>query len=93
MLTGLHRTTISLSNRDGIKLSDTEVEEIIKQEWQTDLTRSVVEARLNRHRSKDGPVVRRSASGVIYVAEQPRQGEQFVLDAIAAPARRKKSTR
>ncbi|KAF1334132.1 hypothetical protein FI667_g1988, partial [Globisporangium splendens] len=76
---------------DGVKPGDAEVEEIIAQEWQTNMTRCVLETRLNRHRSKDGPVVRRSASGVLSVTDQPKPGENFVLDAIATPIRRKKS--
>ncbi|POM78032.1 Guanine deaminase [Phytophthora palmivora] len=85
---------------DGRYLSDEDLKNIVCQEWRTDLTRSILETRLNRHSSKDGPVVRRSASGVLYVTSQPPQSlssgtngssAKFVLDAIATPGPRKKA--
>ncbi|KAG7396895.1 hypothetical protein PHYBOEH_001585 [Phytophthora boehmeriae] len=86
---------------DGRRLSDKEVESVVCQEWRSDLTRSILETRLNRHGSRDGPVVRRSPSGVIYVAPPqpappgnsttPGAPPKFVLDAIATLGPRKKS--
>ncbi|KAL4161191.1 hypothetical protein PRNP1_001746 [Phytophthora ramorum] len=86
---------------EGKRLSDADLTGIVSQEWRTDLTRSLLEARLNRHGSKDGPVVRRSPSGVLYVAPQPAQTShstsssasptKFVLDAIATPGPRKQA--
>lgn len=66
------------------------MEEIIRQEWHTNMTRCVLEARLNRHHVKDGPVARRSANGVVYVRAQPTAGDGFVRDAMAQPAVRRK---
>ncbi|KAJ8533362.1 hypothetical protein ON010_g13892 [Phytophthora cinnamomi] len=87
---------------EGRRLSDAELKSIVCQEWRTDLTRSILKARLNRHGSKDGPVVRRSPSGVLYVAPPPTQPprscnsrpaspKKFVLDGIATPGPRKKA--
>ncbi|ETI46873.1 hypothetical protein F441_08782 [Phytophthora nicotianae CJ01A1] len=83
---------------EGKHLSDADLKSIVSQEWRTDLTRSIVETRLNRHGSKNGPVVRRSSSGALYIAPQPAQPVHsrattrgtsstvnFVLDAIATP--------
>ncbi|KAF1783267.1 hypothetical protein GQ600_14055 [Phytophthora cactorum] len=58
---------------EGRYLSDADLKSIIRQEWRTDLTRNILATRLNRHGSKDGPVVRRSPSGALYVAPQPAQ--------------------
>lgn len=55
------------------------------------MTRSVLQARLNRHQSADGPSVRRSANGVLYVSadsEQRRSRNRktpLPMDAIATP--------
>ncbi|DAZ96039.1 TPA: hypothetical protein N0F65_000034 [Lagenidium giganteum] len=68
--------------KDAKHLTTQEMEEVIKQEWHTDATRCVWEARLNRHGSHDGPVVRRSQNGLIFVREQPRPGEHYVVDAM-----------
>ncbi|KAG7380841.1 hypothetical protein PHYPSEUDO_006734 [Phytophthora pseudosyringae] len=86
---------------EGRHLSDADLNSIACQEWRTDLTRNILETRLNRHGSKDGPVVRRSPSGVLYVTPQPAQvthrdssttsPTKFVLDAIATPGLRKKA--
>ncbi|KAL3664010.1 hypothetical protein V7S43_010897 [Phytophthora oleae] len=86
---------------DGRHLADEDLRLIVGQEWRTDLTRSIMETRLNRHGSKDGPVVRRSPSGVLYVSPQPSRTSanmsgvasprKFVLDAIATPGQRKKA--
>ncbi|KAL4138167.1 hypothetical protein PRIC2_001674 [Phytophthora ramorum] len=91
----------AIPNSEGKRLSDADLTGIVSQEWRTDLTRSLLEARLNRHGSKDGPVVRRSPSGVLYVAPQPAQTPhstsssasptKFVLDAIATPGPRKQA--
>ncbi|TYZ68381.1 hypothetical protein PybrP1_000625 [[Pythium] brassicae (nom. inval.)] len=74
------------------RFSEAELEEIIRQEWRTDMTRCVLESRLNRHHVRDGPVVRRSASGVVYVRAQPTAGERFIRDAMAPSAARRKKT-
>ncbi|KAG2776571.1 hypothetical protein PC129_g12464 [Phytophthora cactorum] len=86
---------------EGRYLSDADLKSIIRQEWRTDLTRNILATRLNRHGSKDGPVVRRSPSGALYVAPQPAQPSRcyastldtlkFVLDAIATPETCKKA--
>lgn len=77
---------------DSERLTDAEMEEIIRQEWQTDMTRSVLESRLNRHHSKDGPAVRRSANGVVHVCAQPSPGGRFVRDAMAPSVARRRKT-
>lgn len=69
--------------------NDDELREIVHQEWRTDMTRNVWEGRLNRHGSKDGPVVRRSRCGVIYVADQPDPGKVFVADGMTHIAKKK----
>ncbi|KAE8882519.1 hypothetical protein PF005_g7963 [Phytophthora fragariae] len=84
---------------EGRRLSDAELGSIVSQEWRTDLTRNILETRLNRHGSRDGPVVRRSPSGVLYVAPS-RSGSgispgatsptKFVLDPIATTGPLKK---
>jgi hypothetical protein len=91
-------TQHSVCGRQGRCLSDAELKGIVCQEWRTDLTRNIVETRLNRHGSKDGPVVRRSPCGVLYIAPQPaRSGSsagaptKLVLDAVATPETRKKA--
>ncbi|KAG1693536.1 hypothetical protein DVH05_023300 [Phytophthora capsici] len=89
-----HHETNAISDSDGRYLSDEDLRNIVAQEWRTDLTRSIIETRLNRHGSKDGPVVRRSPSGVLYVSPQPSHSNEssrkFVQDAIATPGQRKK---
>ncbi|KAF4035498.1 hypothetical protein GN244_ATG12492 [Phytophthora infestans] len=65
---------------EGRLLSNADLESIVNQEWRTDLTRKIWETRLNRHGSKDGPVVRRSPSGALYVAPQSAQPQSFLCD-------------
>lgn len=64
-----------------------ELEEIVRQEWHTDMARCVLQARLNRHESADGPSVRRSANGVLYVSteSEQRRNKTSPMDAIATP--------
>ncbi|TMW66001.1 hypothetical protein Poli38472_003766 [Pythium oligandrum] len=73
--------------------SDAELREIVQQEWRTDLTRSTWEARLNRHGSADGPVVRRSPNGVIFVRPQPQPGEKYVQDGMAVASKQQRQAK
>jgi hypothetical protein len=79
--------------RNQWKISQEEMKEIIAQEWRTDMVRKVFEARLNRHGSKDGPVVRRSKNGSIYVAKQPEKGKRFILDGMVKSPQKLNSSR
>ncbi|KAL7690797.1 hypothetical protein Plhal304r1_c011g0043421 [Plasmopara halstedii] len=51
----------------GKYLSDADLKSIISQEWRTDLTRNILNIRLNRHGSKSGPIVHRSPTGALYI--------------------------
>ncbi|GLD92516.1 hypothetical protein PINS_up020578 [Pythium insidiosum] len=82
-----------LAARQVSMFSDDELEDIVRQEWRTDMTRCVWQTRLNRHGSADGPTVRRSRNGMIYVCAPSRPGDAPVVDEIATPPKKKKASK
>ncbi|RHY94340.1 hypothetical protein DYB37_006385 [Aphanomyces astaci] len=66
-----------------LHLDETAAAELALQEWRTNMTRAIYQARLNPHEIQDGPVVVRSERGVVRVQETlaPKQP----VDAIATP--------
>ncbi|KAF0740192.1 hypothetical protein Ae201684_004423 [Aphanomyces euteiches] len=72
-----------------LHLSEQDAMELAYQEWRTNMTRCVYQARLNPYEIQDGPVVVRSKTGVIRVQLQLEPNQ--VVDEMAVSPRRAKS--
>ncbi|OQR86901.1 hypothetical protein ACHHYP_09807 [Achlya hypogyna] len=74
-----------------LRLSPTDAQALVKQEWRTHMTRSLYQVRVNPHEILDGPVATRSRSGVVRVQLELDPGQPIdAISARPAVAKRKK---